>query len=83
MPIYEYRCEACGNIIEMLVFSSQSEVKCPSCGSKNLTKLISSSSSFTGSYGSRLPGPNDTACCGFRPGDAPNCSGPGSCCGKA
>ncbi|MCD4754929.1 MAG: zinc ribbon domain-containing protein [Deltaproteobacteria bacterium] len=82
MPIYEYRCEACGNVNEMLVFPNQPEVKCPSCGSEDLTKLISSSSSFTGSQGSRLPGPGDTSCCGFSPGEAPNCAGPGSCCGK-
>lgn len=83
MPIYEYLCKVCGNISEILVFPNQSEIKCPSCGSGDLTKLMSPSSSFNGSRISKFPGPKDTACCGLTPGEAPNCSGPGSCCGKA
>ena len=31
MPIYEYRCEACDDDFETLVFGSQ-DVTCPKCG---------------------------------------------------
>ncbi len=82
MPIYEYRCMKCGKTCEMLIFSGQDEVTCPSCGSNDLTKLMSATSSLTGSEGHRLPGPGDTGCCGSRPGQAEGCAGPGSCCGK-
>jgi hypothetical protein len=29
-----------------------------------------------------MPGLGDTACCGSSPGQASNCAGPGSCCGR-
>ena len=85
MPIYEYRCDECGSVNEMLVFStSQGEVACPQCGSNRMTKLMSATSSLTGQQQDhRLPGPGDTGCCGSRPGEAQGCAGPGSCCGRA
>jgi putative FmdB family regulatory protein len=82
MPIYEFRCDSCGEVSEVLVFSNSAEVTCPACGSNDLTKLMSQTSSLTGSSHSLFPGPKDTGCCGSRPGDAPSCAGPGSCCGK-
>ncbi len=81
MPIYEYECKNCKKISEILVFSSV-EPKCPKCGSKELKKLISATSSMTGQPKLSMPGPKDRGCCGSRPGQAPGCSGPGSCCGK-
>ncbi len=81
MPIYEYRCLECDRVSEILVFSSF-EPECPLCGSKRLKKIMSPTSSLTGRAKSTLPGPGDTGCCGNRPGESPNCSGPGSCCGK-
>ncbi len=84
MPIYEYRCDECGKVNEVLVFSSNiNEVTCPACGSVRMTKLMSATSSITGQPGHHLPGPGDTACCGSRPGEAQGCAGPGSCCGRA
>jgi len=43
MPLYEYRCLACGKSFEELVRTSddQSEVSCPSCGGKQATRLLS------------------------------------------
>jgi putative FmdB family regulatory protein len=43
MPIYEYRCQKCGEKFEKLVRSStdQSQLTCPSCGSKQTEKLMS------------------------------------------
>jgi putative FmdB family regulatory protein len=40
MPIFEYKCNACGEDFEKLVFGSQ-EVKCPKCDSKEVTKKFS------------------------------------------
>lgn len=40
MPIYEYKCEACGNEFEKLVFGSK-EVECPSCSSSEVKRKLS------------------------------------------
>ncbi len=43
MPIYEYKCDKCGTIIEkMHKISETPDVLCPSCSS-NMKKLISPS----------------------------------------
>ena len=43
MPIYEYRCENCGESFEKLVkmSASNADVECPACGSKNARKALS------------------------------------------
>jgi putative FmdB family regulatory protein len=42
MPIYEYRCDACGHELEALQKLSDSLLKvCPSCGQSRLRKLLS------------------------------------------
>jgi putative FmdB family regulatory protein len=42
MPIYEYRCAACGHELEMLQKLSEAPlVDCPACGKGALTKLVS------------------------------------------
>ncbi|MBM3367050.1 MAG: zinc ribbon domain-containing protein [Betaproteobacteria bacterium] len=42
MPIYEYRCEACGHLEEFLQKVSEPPLaKCPSCGKKKFRKLLS------------------------------------------
>ena len=44
MPIYEYRCEACGHTFETLQKISDSPlVRCPVCGKDALKKLVSAS----------------------------------------
>ena len=40
MPIYEYRCQACGNRFEQLILRSTTPA-CPSCQSHDLERLIS------------------------------------------
>ncbi len=40
MPIFEYRCEACGHCFELLVFGSEKPA-CPKCGSPKLEKQFS------------------------------------------
>jgi putative FmdB family regulatory protein len=41
MPIYEYECKACGHAFEYLLLHNSPAAKCPSCGKKNLQKMIS------------------------------------------
>ena len=42
MPIYEYKCEACGFKFEKLQKISDDPLKiCPSCGASKLSKLVS------------------------------------------
>jgi len=42
MPIYEYRCNACGHELEVIQkMSAAPLVDCPACGKPDLTKLIS------------------------------------------
>ena len=40
MPIYEFRCKKCNQEFEYLVFGSDKPF-CPSCKSKNVSKLMS------------------------------------------
>jgi putative FmdB family regulatory protein len=40
MPVYEYSCKACEKQFELLV-RKQTVVKCPSCQSEDLEKLLS------------------------------------------
>lgn len=46
MPIYDYKCNNCNNIFEVLVTSSAStdDVVCTKCKSKNTKKTISAGS---------------------------------------
>ena len=56
MPLYEFRCQKCNKPFEALLTSSSmealAEVKCPTCGSKNVVKTISASSYRLASGGS-------------------------------
>lgn len=81
MPIFDYVCASCGNTSEILMTGSEDQPKCAACGGQ-LNKLISAPSSLSGVSRNRLPGANDTGCCGSRPGEG-SCAGPGSCCGRA
>lgn len=81
MPLFDYLCSDCGESSEVLITDSSARVACPSCGSRNLKKLLSAHSSLSGTTKKNLPGPGDTACCGSSPMQA-GCAGPGSCCEK-
>ena len=82
MPLFEFKCTDCGSSSELLIISSTDKPACTACGSTNLTKQVSAHSSMSGPASARMPGMGDTACCGSSPGQAANCAGPGSCCGK-
>lgn len=42
MPTYNYKCKACGHILEIMQsIKSAPKKKCPKCGKKKLMRLIS------------------------------------------
>lgn len=47
MPIYEFRCESCQSVFEHLTMTSGElvEIKCPSCGGGELSRVMSSCAS--------------------------------------
>jgi putative FmdB family regulatory protein len=75
MPIYEYRCEKCGQVNEFLILGKQEPQHCKQCGSEDLTKLLSAHNT-SGSSSRELAVPSSGGCCG-----SPNsCGTPGKCC---
>ena len=52
MPIYEYKCESCGQTFEKLVFTSDNEgIECPQCSDIKVKKLLSSTCHINSSGG--------------------------------
>jgi len=43
MPLFEYRCNECGRCFDLLVgvVAEKVELRCPRCGSRRATKLVS------------------------------------------
>jgi putative FmdB family regulatory protein len=41
VPIYEFKCRACGSDFEELVFGSAEGVECPKCASTDIERLMS------------------------------------------
>jgi len=74
MPIYEYRCEDCGTVSEILVRNTQQPVKavCSACESSHMSRIIS----VPGAVMSTEPAP---ACTGHAPENCPH----SSCCRAA
>lgn len=57
MPIYEFRCQKCNALFEVLVSSTCIDgVSCKKCGSKEVKKTISAASyRLSSSSGSKIP----------------------------
>ena len=68
MPIYEYKCNDCHNIFEVLTTSSTNlkNVPCSKCQSTNVNKVISAGSIRLGSKTSLASAP--TSGCGGKSG---------------
>lgn len=81
MPIFDLHCRQCGFLGEVIQLVPDAESMCPECGSTDVARNMSPTSTLTGKSAQAYPGPGDTACCGSTPGHA-GCAGPGSCCGK-
>lgn len=48
MPIFEFRCQACGREFEKLVFGGDPQVECDACGSSAVEKLMSACAAKVG-----------------------------------
>jgi len=71
VPIYDFKCEECGKVSEILIRSANDQdVSCPDCGNSNMDRLISSS------YLVKMGSPSSGAtCCGRAERcDTPSCS---------
>jgi putative FmdB family regulatory protein len=60
MPIYEYKCNRCDHMFEVyrLISERDEDVKCPSCGTAESEKLLSS---FFGKCGFSLDSSGSTS----------------------
>ncbi len=69
MPIFEYRCNECDAVTEVLVryASDEESVKCEGCGSSKVEKMLSAAA---------------VAVKGGPAGSAPNCGREARCCGR-
>lgn len=57
MPIFEYRCEKCGQVTEFLEsYQGRKEHICSRCGSKRMSKLLSAFGMQGSTGGSCAPG---------------------------
>ena len=44
MPIYDYSCQDCGKVSEILTRGAENQtIHCPECGSDNMLRLMTSS----------------------------------------
>jgi putative FmdB family regulatory protein len=71
MPIFEFRCLQCGNLMEIIVKTAREQVdlECPDCRSQDLERVMSRASYIMGSG----PGGKQTKI------TAKSCSGGNSC----
>ena len=65
MPIFEFVCSDCGQPFEELIFGSNTDdVICPSCGSQQVRKKMSTFASKSGGDGASLSfGASSAASC--------------------
>ena len=58
MPLYEYRCQACGDDFETLrgLNEKDEDVECPTCGAKKAEKLLSACCTVKGESSSASAG---------------------------
>ncbi len=45
MPLYEYECRSCGEVVEALVRTADDVFACEACGSERTRKIVSLTSS--------------------------------------
>ena len=65
MPIFEYRCEACGHKFEAILFGAQTP-ECPQCHTEKLEKQLSTFAvSKANSSASPAAGCGEANCCGM------------------
>jgi putative FmdB family regulatory protein len=58
MPMYEYRCDECGNLYEQLrrMSDADRDLECPKCGSHDVERQLSAFAMSGGGAGACAPG---------------------------
>ena len=53
MPIYEFKCNKCNDVFELLMMKSDDDniAKCPGCGSEEFERIMSSTNYAIGAGG--------------------------------
>lgn len=64
MPVYEYRCGACGREFERYLPSAATAVACPACQSANVKRTLSVVAFKTGAGFTASAMPAGGGCCG-------------------
>ncbi|MBI4247218.1 MAG: zinc ribbon domain-containing protein [Candidatus Rokubacteria bacterium] len=64
MPVYEYRCGACGKEFERYMATSGAAVACPACASANVKRTLSVVSVKSGGGFAASSAPAGGGCCG-------------------
>ncbi len=72
MPLYEYECKSCDQIVELLVRTTGEKLACPDCGSAGLDRVLSVTASPNVRGNSSLP-----VTAGGEPCSMPRCCGGG------
>ena len=72
MPLYEYECKSCGQVVEVLVRSPNETAECPECGKSGLERQLSVPAAPAVKGGGSLPVAGSGESCG-----APRCCGGG------
>ncbi len=67
MPIFEYRCQDCGNKFEVISFGDQTP-ECPQCQTQNLQRELSTFAVGAKSSSSSVTGCGAQNCCMGRGG---------------
>jgi putative FmdB family regulatory protein len=77
MPILEYRCRECEKNAELIVLAGDRDASpvCPSCGSPEMTRLLSTFAAHAGHGAAR----ESDALCGGGPCASPGMCGPAAC----
>ncbi len=55
MPMFDFRCDACGHVFEELVTSSAQVPECPKCHSSKVARLLSRFAVRTGGTTTAAP----------------------------
>lgn len=73
MPIYEYRCNQCGNVFDAIrsMSAADQSIACEKCASKETSRLLSKC--YTHSQGGAIAGQKST-CGGCSGGSCASCA---------
>ncbi|WP_442505293.1 FmdB family zinc ribbon protein [Novipirellula sp. SH528] len=72
MPLYEYECKPCKQVVEILLRREDEVAECPHCGNQDIQRQLSVTAAPAVRSGSSLPMAGSGEACG-----APRCCGGG------